>query len=69
MNYEIYKAMGISEAVLSYSEKILSALSERFSKIDEIAEYNQAKVLAAFRKPTPFDPGACTRGLYLRGLE
>ena len=49
MNYEIYKAMGISEAVLSYSEKILSALSERFSKIDEIAEYNQAKVLKAMQ--------------------
>ena len=26
-------------------------------------------VLASYQNPTPFDPGACTRGLYLRGLE
>ncbi len=26
-------------------------------------------VLAAYRNAPPFDPGACTRGLYLRGLE
>ena len=27
------------------------------------------QILAAYQKPVPFDPGACTRGLYLRGLE
>ena len=27
------------------------------------------QVLAAYREPTSFDPGACTRGLYLRGLD
>ena len=27
------------------------------------------QILAAYQNPTPFDPGACTRGLYLRGLE
>ena len=27
------------------------------------------QVLNACRTHTPFDPGACTRGLYLRGLE
>ena len=26
-------------------------------------------VLASALRPTPFDPGACTRGLYLRGLD
>ena len=26
-------------------------------------------VLENYLNPTPFDPGACTRGLYLRGLE
>ena len=26
-------------------------------------------VVSACITPTPFDPGACTRGLYLRGLE
>ena len=27
------------------------------------------RVLADYLNPQPFDPGACTRGLYLRGLE
>ena len=27
------------------------------------------RVLEDYRKPGPFDPGACTRGLYLRGLD
>jgi hypothetical protein len=27
------------------------------------------QVLAACHNPPPFDPGACTRGLYLRGVE
>ena len=27
------------------------------------------QVLATYENPVPFDPGACTRGLYLRGLE
>ncbi len=27
------------------------------------------RVVADYLNPTPFDPGACTRGLYLRGVE
>ncbi len=27
------------------------------------------RILAAVHSPVPFDPGACTRGLYLRGVE
>ena len=27
------------------------------------------QVMASYRSATPFDPGACTRGLYLRGVE
>ena len=27
------------------------------------------QILTACRNPIPFDPGACTRGLYLRGVE
>ena len=27
------------------------------------------RVLSDYLDPTPFDPGACTRGLYLRGVE
>ena len=27
------------------------------------------RILADYLEPQPFDPGACTRGLYLRGVE
>ena len=27
------------------------------------------QVMANYADPQPFDPGACTRGLYLRGVE
>ena len=27
------------------------------------------RILSSYCTPTPFDPGACTRGLYLRGVE
>ena len=27
------------------------------------------RIVAAYDNPAPFDPGACTRGLYLRGLD
>lgn len=42
--------MGISPAVYAYSEKTLEKLAQRFSEIDRIAEYNQAKVLTAMQK-------------------
>lgn len=47
---ELYTQMGISPAVYEYGEKAISKLSERFSAIDQVAEYNQAKVLAAMQK-------------------
>ena len=47
---EIYKDTGISEPVYEYCESVLETLKERFEKIDRIAEYNQLKVLNAFRK-------------------
>ena len=46
----MYEHMGISPAVYAYGEKAIARLKERFEKIDQVAEYNQAKVLAAFRK-------------------
>ena len=46
----IYESMGISPAVYQYGEEAIARLKERFDAIDQIAEYNQAKVLAAFRK-------------------
>lgn len=47
---EIYKALGISKEVFLLGEKICDRLKERFEKIDEIAEYNQLKVLAAMQR-------------------
>ena len=48
--YELYAQMGISPAVYAYGEAAISRLRERFDAIDQVAEYNQAKVLQAFRK-------------------
>ena len=47
---ELYNRMGISPAVYEYGESIITKLSERFAEIDIVAEYNQAKVLAAMQK-------------------
>ena len=46
----IYENIGISKAVYTYGEATIARLKERFDEIDKVAEYNQAKVLAAFRK-------------------
>jgi cystathionine beta-lyase family protein involved in aluminum resistance len=48
--HEMYRKQGISEEVLQLSEEVLDTLKSRFDKIDEIAEYNQMKVLAAMQK-------------------
>ncbi len=48
--YESYKNLGISKVVYDIGEKALKNLTERFKKIDEIAEYNQNKVLSAMIK-------------------
>ena len=45
-----YRAMGVSPAVYEYGEKALAQLAERFAQIDRVAEYNQAKVIAAMQK-------------------
>ena len=47
---ELYTDMGISPAVYEYGERTIEQLTERFQKIDKIAEYNQAKVLSAMQK-------------------
>ncbi len=47
---ELYREMGISHAVYAYGEKAIEKLRERFDTIDQIAEYNQAKVLTAMQK-------------------
>jgi len=47
---ELYSGMGISPPVYNYGESVLEKLSERFAAIDQIAEYNQAKVVSAMQK-------------------
>ena len=47
---QMYTDMGISPAVYAYGQQAIARLKDRFDAIDQIAEYNQAKVLAAFRK-------------------
>ena len=47
---ELYGSMGISPAVYQYGEKTLEKIHDRFVSIDRVAEYNQAKVLAAMQK-------------------
>ena len=45
-----YESMGISPQVYAFGEKILEELKERFQGIDEVAEYNQMKVLQAMQE-------------------
>ena len=47
---QFYEEMGISSDVYAYGEKVIEKLKDRFAEIDKVAEYNQAKVLSAFRK-------------------
>ena len=47
---ELYNTMGISPKVYAYGEQALEKLKDRFAEIDKIAEYNQAKVIAAMQK-------------------
>ena len=44
---DIYNKLGISNKVLRLADEAESALTDRFNKIDSIAEYNQAKVTLA----------------------
>ena len=48
----MYEALGISQPVYEYGEKILAELRPRFDGIDQVAEYNQAKVVATTRAGT-----------------
>ena len=46
----MYQRLGISPAVYRFGEEILHTLTERFARIDQVAEYNQDKVLLALQK-------------------
>lgn len=47
---EMYAQLGISKEVYEYGEAIEKDLKARFARIDEIAEYNQLKVVKAMQK-------------------
>ena len=46
----MYQSMGISNPVYAFGKEVLNGLKERFEAIDEIAEYNQMKVLNAMQE-------------------
>lgn len=46
---DTYRSMGISEEVYRFGEQIEEELKERFCAIDEVAEYNQLKVIRAMQ--------------------
>lgn len=47
---EMYESLGISSQVYEFGQEIAGELKDRFEKIDETAEYNQMKVLAAMQR-------------------
>ena len=49
-NMHMYSQLGVSEKVYRFGEEVLASLRTRFDEIDQVAEYNQAKVIAAMQK-------------------
>ena len=47
---EMYQELGISPAVYHRGEEVLAGLRRRFEVIDQVAEYNQGKVLHAMQR-------------------
>ncbi len=45
-----YKEMNLSSDIINYCERIENGLRDRFEEIDEVAEYNQMKVIQAMQK-------------------
>lgn len=46
----IYNQLGVSDKVLRLGQEVLAGLSDQFRHIDRVAEFNQAKVIAAMQK-------------------
>lgn len=46
----IYNQLGVSDKVLHFGQEVLAGLSDQFRYIDQVAEFNQAKVIAAMQK-------------------
>lgn len=45
-----YESLGISKEVYQFGQKIEASLKERFEKINQIAEFNQMKVIRAMQE-------------------
>lgn len=45
-----YRALGISDKVLAFTEEIIPGIASAFERVDAVAEFNQARVLAAMQK-------------------
>lgn len=50
MTETMYEKLGISKEVYEFGQTIEAGLKERFSQMDEVAEYNQLKVLHAMQE-------------------
>ena len=46
----IYNRLGVSDQVLRFGQEVLEGLTDQFRHIDQVAEFNQAKVIAAMPK-------------------
>lgn len=46
----IYNQLGVSDQVLRFGQEGLEGLTDQFRHIDQVAEFNQAKVIAAMQK-------------------
>ena len=46
----IYNQLGVSDKVLCFGQEVLAGLSDQFRHIDQVAEFNQAKDIAAMLK-------------------
>lgn len=46
----MYEKMGIDQETIRFADEILEGLKDRFEEIDKIADYNQMKVLQAFKE-------------------
>jgi aluminum resistance protein len=46
----IYNQLGVSDQVLRFGQEVLEGLTDQFRYIDQVAEFNQAKVIAAMQK-------------------
>ena len=47
---QMYESLGLSRAVYEYGEQVLASLESRFAAVDQVAEYNQAKVIRAMQE-------------------